>query len=156
MTTKVKKKKRGQPTKYKSEYCDLSEYLKSCKAKGDLPSICGYAVYLEVAENTVGNWGKKNEEFLRSLGVLKTISKQTLMNKGLKGKYNSTIAKLILSSNHGMTERLDATSGDKPIEKVIGFEDMMKSIIAANKSGTGIDNRSIEGANSDSQQTGTG
>lgn len=105
----------GRPTKYKAEYCDLTPYLRHCKAKGDLPSICGYAVYLKVAEQTVDNWGKKNGEFLGSLKVLLTISKQTLMNKGLKGKYNSTIAKLILSSDHGMKERTDQTTDDKPI-----------------------------------------
>ncbi len=40
---------------------------------------------------------------------------QRLIDMGLSGVYNSTIAKLILSSNHGMRERLDKTSDDKPI-----------------------------------------
>ena len=34
---------------------------------------------------------------------------------GLSGDYNSTIAKLILSTNHGMREGTDITSDNKPI-----------------------------------------
>ena len=149
---KEAKNKGGRPTKYEPEYCDLTKYLASCKAKGTLPSICGYAVYLEVAESTIVLWGKKNKEFSVSLGRLLTISKQTLINKGLKGKYNSTITKLILSSDHGMRERLDTTSGDKPIEttKPLTIEEMKKRIIEAEEAGTGIDQRSIEGSNGDS------
>ena len=132
------KNKGGRPTKYKSNYCDLTKYLASCKAKGDLPSICGYAVYLGVAEQTVENWGKKNKEFLGSLGKLLSISKQTLMNKGLKGKYNSTIAKLILSSDHGMRERLDQTSGDKPIEEIKSIPEIKERLKALEDAGSGL------------------
>ena len=138
MAKKTDKHPGGRPTKYKEEYCDLKKYLASCKAKGDLPSICGYAVYLEVAEKTVENWGKKNKEFLRSLGKLLSISKQTLMNKGLKGKYNSTIAKLILSSNHGMRERIDKTSGDKPIEETKSISEFRERLKALEDAGTGL------------------
>ena len=152
MSKKAKKKtakKNGRPTKYKPEFCNLTKYLAHCKAKGDLPSKCGYAVYLGVAEQTVENWGGKNKEFLGSLGILLTLSKQTLINKGLKGKYNSTIAKLILSSDHGMKERTDRTSDDKPIEstKPLTLEEMKKRICEAEAAGDGIDARSINGGN---------
>lgn len=140
----------GRPTKYKVEFVDLTNYLKHCKAKGDLPSKCGYAVYLRIAESTIQEWGKKHKDFSVSLRALLTISKQTLMNKGLKGKYNSTIAKLILSSDHGMTERLDATSGDKPIDGVLGYDEMKKRFLATEEAGTGLDNRSIKGNNDNS------
>lgn len=132
------KNKGGRPSKYKPEFCDLTRYLGHCKARGDLPSICGYAVYLGVAEGTLDNWGKKNKEFLRSLGILKTISKQALINKGLKGTYSSTIAKLILSSDHGMTERTDQTSGDKPIAKELTLSEMKARIKALENAGDGI------------------
>jgi len=39
----------------------------------------------------VENWGKKNKEFLLSLERLLSISKQTLMNKGLKGKLGGKV-----------------------------------------------------------------
>lgn len=135
---KKAKNKGGRPSKYKPKFCNLTPYLAHCKAKGDLPSICGYAVYLDVAEKTVVNWGKKNKEFLLSLGRLLTISKQTLMNKGLKGTYSSTIAKLILSSDHGMKERLDQTSGDEPIAKELSIDEMKKRIKASENAGDGI------------------
>ena len=104
----------GRPTKYKPECCNLEPYLKHCTAKDTLPSKVGYAVFLNVAEDTVSNWGKANPDFLGSLRILLTIEEQTLINKGLRGEYNSTIAKLILSANHGLREGTDiTTSGEK-------------------------------------------
>lgn len=132
------KNKGGRPTKYKSDYCDLTSYLESCKASDDLPSICGYAVYLGVAESTIQLWGKKHKGFSVSLGKLLSISKQTLINKGLKSKYNSTIAKLILSSDHGMRERLDQTSGDKPIEEVKSIDEIKERVKALEDAGNGL------------------
>ena len=109
----------GQPTKYRSEYCDLTLFLNHCKRNVLLPSLCGYAVFLEVAEQTIVNWGKKYAEFLVSLRKLLVIERQTLVNKGLKNKYNSTIAKLLLSANHGVKETsVQEHSGNLGIEIV--------------------------------------
>ncbi len=135
----------ARPTKYKEEYCNLTPYLDSCKESGDLPSICGYAVFLEVAENTVSGWGKVHEEFLRSLKKLLAISKQDLMNKGLTSTWNSTIAKLILSSNHNMRERIDQTSGDKPIEAPVTLDKVKLLMATVETAGNGLDTKSIEG-----------
>jgi len=150
MSEEIKKHPGGRPTKYKPEYCDLTKYLKSSKVKGELPSICGYAVYLGVSEKTLENWGKTKEEFFRSLRKLLTISKQTLMNKGLKGTYNSTIAKLILSSDHGMRERTDQTSDDKPLSEPVTLADVVNLLEKAKNVGSGLDIKSIEGGNDNS------
>jgi hypothetical protein len=137
----------GRPTKYLPEYCDLKPYLEYCKKKKELPSQCGYAVFLSVAENTVIGWGKDNPDFLRSLSDLKTIEKQCLMNNGLTGDWNSTITKLILSANHGLVERLDTTSGGEKIcSEPLTIEQMKERFTAAESQGlSGLDSRSICG-----------
>ncbi len=88
-------------------------YKNSLKVK--LPTIRGFAKYLGVDEKTMYNWAKKFPKFALALEDIKVEQKQRLMDRGLEGTYNSTIAKLILSANHGMKERSDLTSGDKPI-----------------------------------------
>lgn len=137
----------GRPTKYKPEYCNLKPYLEHCKKENDLPSKVGYAAFLSVAEKTIENWGKANPDFLLSLGVLLTIEKQTLLNKGLRGEYNSTIAKLILSANHGLREGTDITTGGEKIQREpITLEEMKAQIAAAEAVGlSGLDFRSING-----------
>lgn len=90
-----------------------STYENRLKVK--LPTIVGFAAYLGVSEKTLYNWAGDNDDFRIALDKIKNEQKQRLINSGLSGNYNSTIAKLILSSNHGMKERVDKTSDDKPI-----------------------------------------
>lgn len=85
------------------------------KFKVQLPTIHGFATYLGVVEKTLYNWAKAHKDFRIALNKIKNEQKQRLIDMGLSGDYNSTIAKLILSSNHGMKERVDATTGDEPI-----------------------------------------
>lgn len=120
MAKKKAKKKHagGRPTKYKEEYCSreyIQGYLDECEDKEELISICGFSCYIGSTEETLQNWGRKYPQFLRSLGIIKQKSKQMLCNKGLKGDYNSTIAKLMLSANHGLREGTDVTSGGESI-----------------------------------------
>ncbi len=98
----------GRPTKYKDEYATeefLVRFKQWCKDNGTLISLCGLACYCEVCEDTIQEWQKVHSEFSVSLEKIKQLSKQMLINKGLDSTYNSTIAKLVLSSNHGMAEK---------------------------------------------------
>ena len=131
-------KKKGRPTKYKKQYSTkrLEEYLDSCKdgekkivvqentEKGytmyksvpdiKLPSIEGYAIFLGIGRDSLYDWEKVNPEFAVALEKIRSLQKEKLIKHGLEGTYNSTIAKLILSTNHGMHENNDITSkGDK-------------------------------------------
>ena len=124
--------------KYKEEYvAEVDKYLKKNKdrnvkvlkqkstkkgyliyenkLKVKLPTIGGFATYLGVCEMTLYNWAESNKSFRIALDKIKNEQKQRLLNSGLSGDYSSTIAKLILSSNHGMKERVDNTTDDKPI-----------------------------------------
>ena len=145
----------GRPSKYEPEFIEkVDQYIQRSLKKGDqkeLPTMEGLAIYLGVVVNTLKNWSKENPEFLTALRRLRDYQKRELINRGLLGTYNPTITKLILSSNHGMKERLDQTSGDEPVSKRLAkpltIEEMKKRIRAYEKAGTGIDYRSIEGSN---------
>jgi len=137
----------GRPTKYRPEYCDLTKYLAHCEKKNYLPSKCGLSAYLGVDEDTLTSWGKKYPDFLGALKIVMVIEKRTLTDKGLLGLYNSTIAKLILSANHGLMERLDTTTGGEKIQQEqLTIEQIKERIAAVEAVGLdGMDVRSING-----------
>lgn len=125
----------GRPSKYDPKFIDsVDPYLESRKdqlvpviREGKenicydgkmtvlLPTLEGFALFIGVNKSTLYEWEQKHEEFSDALGRIRTEQKERLMNMGLSGHYNSTIAKLILSANHKMTERTDITSGDKEL-----------------------------------------
>jgi hypothetical protein len=81
-----------------------------------VPTKEGLALHLNVHRDTVHLWSKKYKGFSDALDILDTVQRQRLIERGLSGDYNPMITKLILSANHGMKERVDNTSDDKPIE----------------------------------------
>lgn len=124
----------GRPTKYQTIYIKKAdEYLKSRvdkevrtltkevgkqktyekKIKVQLPTIEDFAVFLNVDKTTLYEWGKKYKEFSYALEKIRAEQQKRLLQFGLSGDYNSMIAKLILSANHGMRERSDITTDDK-------------------------------------------
>jgi len=63
---------------------------------------------LNVPRRTLYEWRDKHKDFSHSLEKIVTEQHKRLLDKGLSGEYNSTIAKLILSSNHGMSEKSES------------------------------------------------
>lgn len=143
---KTTKKKTGRPTKYNDqvvpktlkyiEQCEdhFYDYVRSESDKGstqeqkvwaNIPTVEGLALEIGVHVDTLYEWAKHHPRFSEALRALVSKQKKMLIRGGLSGYYNPTIAKLVLSANHGMTERTDVTSGDKPIEaNAIAFEVM--------------------------------
>lgn len=80
-----------------------------------LPTRDGLALYLNVHRDTVHEWSTKHNNFSDALDLLDAKQKEMLFLGGLSGDYNPTIAKLGLSANHGMKERVDQTTDDKPL-----------------------------------------
>ena len=126
----------GRPTAYDEKYiASVDEYLAEHideevqvvkqssekyelydnKLKVKLPTIEGFARYIGVNKTTLYEWEKVNEDFSNALDKIRTEQQERLINSGLSGDYNSTIAKLILSSNHGMRERADVTTDGKEL-----------------------------------------
>lgn len=133
----------GRPTKYLEEYINkVDEYLdlhqdlemervglKSEKGyekidyvlRVDLPTIEGFARFLGVNKTTLYEWEKNYEGFSNALDKIRVEQQTRLINEGLAGNYNPTIAKLILSSNHGMREKTDTdlTSNGKDLQPLL-------------------------------------
>jgi hypothetical protein len=86
----------------------------------NLPTIEGFARFIGVNKTTLYEWDKKYPDFSNSLDKIRIEQQTRLINEGLAGNYNPTIAKLILSSNHGMREKTeqDITTGGKEINAI--------------------------------------
>lgn len=133
--------KMGRPTKYDPSLCEkVDEYLalkqdeykqiiidtgegepKSVtKLKVSLPTVSGFSLFLDVNESTLYEWKGKYEDFSKSLGKIVKEQKDRLVDMGLSGEYNSTIAKLILSSNHGMSDKIQHDASEDLIDALHG------------------------------------
>lgn len=144
-------KKPGRPSKYEPALIEkVAQYIQQSLKKGnqeELPTMEGLAIYFGVVVNTLKNWAKENPEFLTALSKLHDYQKRELINRGLLGTYNPTITKLILSSNHGLREGMDITTGGEKMQsEPITLEQMKERIAAAEAVGlSGLDHRSING-----------
>lgn len=133
---------RGRPTKYTDdmpnkadEYLAQSndEWTEFHKTRGErsdsyerivkvkLPSHERFAEFIGVNTTTLYEWEKEYPEFSKALVKILQEQKNRLVEEGLANNYNPTIAKLVLSSNHGMREGTDLTSGGKKIEGTIVY-----------------------------------
>lgn len=105
----------GRPSKFNKDTLNKArKYIASCidefkidmKNKKilsigvNLPKAEGMAKYLGVRRETLYDWAKKNKEFSNILEALNQEQIMRLIDGGLSGRYNSTIAKLVLAK-HG-------------------------------------------------------
>ena len=130
----------GRPTDYDivETIRKAEEYLASCvdeeyqliKTEGDksttwenklrvkLPTIEGLANYLDTSRDTLYEWEKEKPEFSDILRKLRQEQADRLMNRGISGDYNSTIAKVLLTK-HGYREGTDVTTDGKELPSPI-------------------------------------
>jgi len=118
----------GRPSKYDPKFCkEVDKYLKenidlyeNDKLKVNLPTTEGFSTFIGVTRSTLYEWEKEHEIFSDSLDKIVLEQKKRLLNSGLSGAYNSTIAKLVLSSNHGLSDKTetDVTSKGQQIQGV--------------------------------------
>ena len=120
----------GPREKYRPEYADtvIDAYLNDCEKKNDptliptarsfillrnahIPTIHEYAHSLGVTPQTLGNWAARHGEFAGALERLKSHQKTMVINYGLCGRYNATIAILLLKANHGYGSRHQTSGG---------------------------------------------
>ena len=120
----------GRPSKYNDTMPErVSLFIAKRIMENCLPTHAGLATYIGVGKTTIERWATAHPEFRVSLDILNAVQEDMLIQRGLKSEYNSTITKLMLSSNHGYKERLDGTSGDKPIApQIVDFSTVMAHI----------------------------
>lgn len=118
----------GRPTFYDPKYIDeVQVYLKGNRDeyitdgfKGEdgqetkvkrfvvnLPTRHSFALHVGVTRACINVWAKKYPEFDYALKAIDSEQERRLLESGLSGEYNSTIAKLVLSHNHGYAEKTD-------------------------------------------------
>lgn len=127
------KNRGGRPTSYSKEMLEkANEYLASCydddkevdetlepqghggalkrerkqELKVKIPTRGGLAIYLGVSRDTLYEWASKHDEFSDIMEWLGSEQEDRLINNGLSGAYNPTIAKLLLYK-HGYSEKIE-------------------------------------------------
>ena len=119
---------KGRPTLYSEEMLDKAkEYIAECqddeieretktgqmvyKLKPKLPTRGGLARYLGVARSTLYEWAEQHAPFSDIMEELGAEQEDRLINNGLSGDYNPTIAKVLLTK-HGYREGIEQTGKD--------------------------------------------
>lgn len=123
----------GRPSKLTPELIEHAKtYIATCveyyddmgKLQIELPSIEGLALFIGVARQNIYRWKDDAiDEDPALLDAFRDILEEVLarqakrlLNQGLAGNYNSTIAKLILGKHGYVDEKHnEITSGGKPI-----------------------------------------
>ena len=121
----------SRPTDFNDEIVEKAQYyLENYDENGDvIPTIEGLATYLKKARSTVFKWAKEEGKELFSDVIEQILATQARisLNGGMKGDYNSTMAKLILSK-HGYSDssKTDHTSSDGSMTPKRDFNDFYK------------------------------
>lgn len=93
--------------------------------KYKLPSIEDLALFLEVNRDTLYEWEKEHTEFSDILNKLRSKQATELINGGIKGDLNPTIAKVLLTK-HGYREGVEQSGVDgQPL--TLTFDDSFKN-----------------------------
>lgn len=98
----------GRPTKYNPQiiYPKVKKYISSCSNQiGELPSVEGLALALDVHVDTLYEWSTKYPPFSEAIKKILTKQKKKLMDDGLYKKgANAIMAIFLLKVNHGMKD----------------------------------------------------
>lgn len=113
----------GRPSKYSERGVvgKIKKYIRSCIDKRKTPYGEEFALKLGVSYRTLCNWAEDEDKkkFGEWFEILKTIQRLDLKRKSLTGEYVSPIAKILLSAEHDVTEKIkEEVSGKdgKPVE----------------------------------------
>jgi hypothetical protein len=118
----------GRPLTYSEEIINKAyAYLELCKdtyavgtddipklSRVRMPSKGGLAIHLGVGRETLYDWASKYPEFSDIMEKMGAIQEERLLDSGLSGDYNPTIAKVLLTK-HGYREGQDITTNDKDL-----------------------------------------
>jgi DNA-binding XRE family transcriptional regulator len=125
----------GRPTDYTpellqkaQEYADLASNRALDGEDRATASVAELALHLDVSRSTVYKWSEEHKEFSDILEKILTAQELALIDNGLRGTFNSTITKLMLTK-HGYTDKqeTDLTSKGESINPLtVRFIDATK------------------------------
>lgn len=99
----------GRPTKLTAEALEkTANYI----TQAEFPTFEELSLELDVSRSTVYKWMEDNEEFSDIASKLMSKQGLDLMKKGLKGEYNASIAKLLLTK-HGYSDKQEVEQNIK-------------------------------------------
>lgn len=110
----------GAPTKYSQEVLDTAaDYVVNFADYEDaVPTVSGLAIVIGTHRDTIYDWAKQEDksDFSDIVKMLTTNQERKLINGGLNGSMNPTIAKLLLAK-HGHSDKVetDITSGGEKL-----------------------------------------
>lgn len=112
MSEEKKKHAGGRPTDYNEDILRKAKEYRDIKRPTDdevIPTVEGLALHLSISRKTVYAWAKEEgkEEFCNIVEEILIKQSATLQNSGLNNKFNASITKLLLSSNHGKHEKIE-------------------------------------------------
>ena len=123
----------GRPSKYDDAMqfrADAYLYIYEEQLQEVVPSHAGLAVYLGVCKDTLYEWAKHHSMFSDTLQKIKSNQEKCLINRGLSGKYNAQITKLMLA-NHNYSEKTDVNHGGQKDNPVI--TKVIREVVRADK-----------------------
>jgi hypothetical protein len=119
----------GRPTKYTEDVLSLARdyldgaYLEPCENENEnevIPSVAGLSAFIGISRSRVYEWAGQEDkaEFKDILESILAKQERILVNNGLKGTFNSAIAKLALGK-HGYSDKSENTHqgpGGEPVQ----------------------------------------
>lgn len=101
----------GRPSKMLESIEPAMRYLRGDYAidGGVIPTVAGLACYLGVSRSSVNKWAAEDKSeggFSDIVEGILSMQEFKLVNGGLKGDYNPTIAKLLLTK-HGYSDKAE-------------------------------------------------
>jgi len=132
----------GHPTEYKPEFATtvFEQFIEWCDTKGEptlIPTESSYLIIYNARVPTrelfceylykqklvkkwmrssgLAEWAVQHIEFAEVLDILNDIQKTRLINNGSANRYSPQIAKMMLSVNHGMHEKMEVDNTHKMI-----------------------------------------
>ena len=117
----------GRPTSYSTEIQDKAwEYVNGgWQDQGDaVPMVVGLCQYIERSRAVIYDWAKdETKQFSDIFAEIKQKQELVVFSRSLKGEYNSTMAKLMLTK-HGYSDKQETTNTNVEIS----HEDWLKTL----------------------------
>ena len=121
----------GCPSKLDDELiAKAEEYIYDFRSNDDVvPSVAGLACYLEISRSSVYNYKGQSNRFLDIVERVELLQEKMLINGGLMGDFNASIAKLMMTK-HGYSDKqeVDNTSSDGTMSTQPLTPDIAKAI----------------------------